>query len=75
MIIEPFQKRTWAEVDLDAIKRNYKQIKEKVGNTKVCCVVKTNAYADGIWRANGTDGMLFQINEVYALVVGRICMD
>ena len=41
-------KRTWAEVDLDAIKQNYGSVKNCVApGTRVCCVVKADAYGHG----------------------------
>lgn len=48
--IENFQltyKRTWAEIDLDAIKSNFKKIKKLSNGKKVCCVIKANAYGHG----------------------------
>ena len=39
--MESTLRRTWAEVNLDAIAYNYKKIKEKIGeNTKFLGVVK-----------------------------------
>lgn len=41
-------KRAWAEVDLDAIRHNYNLIRESLSEaTKLCCVVKANAYGHG----------------------------
>lgn len=40
-------KRTWAEIDLDAIESNFKAIKEKAGSARVCCVVKADGYGHG----------------------------
>jgi len=46
--MKAFQKRTWAEVDLNRIKENYKIIRSFVEpETKICCVVKANAYGHG----------------------------
>ena len=45
--IEPFQKRTWAEINLEALKFNFQQIKKHIGKTKICCVIKANAYGHG----------------------------
>lgn len=43
-----FVKRTWAEISLDAIARNFKQIKAKIPNTaKLCCVIKADGYGHG----------------------------
>jgi alanine racemase len=44
----PFQKRTWAEINLNAIKDNYIAIRKKLNKeTKLCCVIKANAYGHG----------------------------
>ncbi len=32
-------------------------------------------YADGLWRSNSRHGMLVNINNEYAPIIGRICMD
>lgn len=40
-------KRTWAEISLDAIENNYNQIKNKVNNAVVCCVIKADGYGHG----------------------------
>lgn len=40
------RKRTWAEIDLDAAKHNFTQVKT-AANTAVCCVVKANGYGHG----------------------------
>ena len=46
--IEPFQKRTWAEINLNAVKHNFEIIRQQVGNdVKICCVIKANAYGHG----------------------------
>lgn len=47
MVIFPFQRRAWVEIDLDAVRHNFFIIKEKCGCSKVCCVVKANAYGHG----------------------------
>lgn len=39
-------RRTWAEVDLDIIADNFKYVKEAAGS-KVCCVIKADAYGHG----------------------------
>lgn len=44
-------KRAWAEVDLDAIEHNYREIRTRLKpETKVCCVVKADAYGHGAER-------------------------
>lgn len=46
--LEPNLNRTWAEIDLDAVENNFKIIKKHVKeDTKICCVVKANAYGHG----------------------------
>ena len=40
--------RTWAQVDLDAIRHNYATIRGALpADVKLCCVVKANAYGHG----------------------------
>ncbi len=46
--LQPFQKRTWANIDLDAAEHNYQVIRERLNTkTKLCCVVKANGYGHG----------------------------
>lgn len=46
--LEPFQKRTWAEIQLSSVKHNFQVIRQQVGNdVKICCVIKANAYGHG----------------------------
>ena len=48
MKLQPFQKRTWAIIDLDAVEHNYRIIRSQIGtDTKLCCVVKANGYGHG----------------------------
>ena len=48
MKLKPEQKRAWIEVNLDAIEQNFLILKETLENkTKVCCVIKANAYGHG----------------------------
>lgn len=43
-----FFRRTWAEIDLDAIAHNFREIKKQLKpGTKVCCVIKADAYGHG----------------------------
>ena len=45
---EPVLRRTWAEIDLDALAHNYRQAREKTGpNVKYLGVVKADAYGHG----------------------------
>ena len=39
-----FLRRTWAEIDLDALKHNFKTLKETSNKSKIMAVVKANAY-------------------------------
>ena len=42
------RKRFWAEIDINAAEKNYNIIKSKLSEgTKLCCVVKANAYGHG----------------------------
>ena len=45
------QKRTWAQIDLDAAAHNFKEIRRYVGDrSMVCCVIKADAYGHGAVR-------------------------
>lgn len=39
--------RTWVEIDLDRIESNYRRLAERVGDARVMCVIKANAYGHG----------------------------
>ncbi|MFI3206378.1 MAG: alanine racemase [Clostridia bacterium] len=41
-----FQRRAWIEIDLDAVKHNYLEIKKHT-NSKICCVIKADGYGHG----------------------------
>ena len=46
-----YLRRTWAEVDLDAVESNYRAIRTCLRpETKVCCVIKADAYGHGAER-------------------------
>ncbi len=46
--MEQFLKRTWAEIDLDAVKHNFLKIRESINpKSKIMCVVKADAYGHG----------------------------
>lgn len=48
MKLQPFQKRTWANIDLDAAEQNYYEVRHRLkSETKLCCVVKANGYGHG----------------------------
>ncbi|MBQ5398025.1 MAG: alanine racemase [Ruminococcus sp.] len=40
-------KRTWTEISLDYARDNFLEIKKKVGQKKLCCVVKADGYGHG----------------------------
>lgn len=43
-----FSKRTWSEIDLNAVEYNFRNIKNKLSeNTKILCVLKADAYGHG----------------------------
>ena len=42
-----FLRRTWAEIDLNALKNNFDIIRKKAGDTKIAAVVKADAYGHG----------------------------
>ncbi len=50
MILKPYQKRCWAQIDLDAAAENFATVKKAAGESQVCCVVKANAYGHGAIR-------------------------
>lgn len=44
----PLHKRFWAEIDLDSALHNFNYIKQHLSDkTKICCVVKADAYGHG----------------------------
>ncbi len=40
-------RRTWTEISLNAIEHNFREIKNKVKDAKVCCVIKADGYGHG----------------------------
>ncbi|MBQ9085799.1 MAG: alanine racemase [Clostridia bacterium] len=46
--VQGLRRRTWAEVDLNRIRHNYRAVREAVPEqTKICCVIKADAYGHG----------------------------
>lgn len=45
--MDQYLKRTWAEVDLDAIAHNYNMINKAAGDAECMCIVKADAYGHG----------------------------
>lgn len=70
--------RVWVEIDLGAIRRNYKRIAEKVAPARVLCVLKANAYGLGV--ANyaralaGTNCAGFGVAEPYEALELKKCL-
>ena len=53
--MEQLLRRTWAEIDLDALEHNFKTLQERVGpDTGVVGVVKADAYGHGALQVAGT---------------------
>ena len=50
MNIQLIPKRTRAEIDLDAVRKNFLTVRRHIGDAKICCVVKANAYGHGAVR-------------------------
>lgn len=46
-MIHPYQKRTWAEINIHNLQYNFDVVRNAVGSAKVCCVIKANAYGHG----------------------------
>ncbi|MEG1932148.1 MAG: alanine racemase, partial [Pygmaiobacter sp.] len=42
-----FEKRCWAEIDLDQIEHNFKVIKKQAPHSQIMAVVKADAYGHG----------------------------
>ena len=56
-----FLHRTWAEIDLEALKHNFKILKEQTQSSKIMAVVKADAYGHSaaaiapVLEQNGAD--------------------
>ena len=55
--MDDFLKRTWLEIDLDAIRGNYQKIRSFVApEAKVMAVIKADAYGHGVeYTARGDE--------------------
>ena len=63
--MDNFFKRTWAEINLDAIRHNYTEIKQSLNpDTKICCVVKADGYGHGA---------SFVAKELERIGAGMVC--
>ena len=45
-----FEPHCWVEVDLDALRRNFRTIRSQLGGTPICAVIKADAYGHGALR-------------------------
>lgn len=45
-----FERHTWAEIDLDALRENFRQVQRRAGELPLCAVVKADAYGHGAVR-------------------------
>ena len=55
--MEPFLKRTWAQVDLDALDHNIREIRSAIApSAKLMCVIKADGYGHGKARRRGRTG-------------------
>lgn len=72
-----FLRRTWAEIDLNALKNNFDIIRKKAGNTKIAAVVKADAYGHGaktiapVLETLGTDA--FAVSNIEEAIELRNC--
>ena len=42
-----FEKHVWAEIDLDALRQNFRAVKQRAGELPLCAVVKADSYGHG----------------------------
>ena len=42
MQMPAFEKHVWAEIDLDALRHNFRAVKARAGEMPLCAVVKCN---------------------------------
>ena len=47
MQTQPFEKHVWAEIDLDALRYNFRIVKARAGDLPLCAVVKADSYGHG----------------------------
>ena len=47
MQTQPFEKHVWAEIDLDALRANFRTVKQRAGSLPLCAVVKADSYGHG----------------------------
>ena len=44
---QPFEKHVWAEIDLEALRYNFRAVKARAGTLPLCAVVKADSYGHG----------------------------
>ncbi len=47
MPTQVFEKHVWAEIDLDALRQNFRAVKQRAGELPLCAVVKADSYGHG----------------------------
>ena len=47
MLNHEFEKHVWAEIDLDALRHNFRTVKQRAGALPLCAVVKADSYGHG----------------------------
>ena len=47
MQTQPFEKHVWAEIDLEALRHNFRAVKARAGTLPLCAVVKADSYGHG----------------------------
>ena len=47
MQTQPFEKHVWAEIDLGALRHNFRAVKARAGALPLCAVVKADSYGHG----------------------------
>ena len=47
---QPFERHVWAEIDLDALRHNFRLTRQQAGGMPLCAVVKADAYGHGAVR-------------------------
>ena len=47
MQTQPFEKHVWAEIDLEALRHNFRAVKARAGALPLCAVVKADRYGHG----------------------------
>lgn len=47
MQMQPFEKHVWAEINLDALRHNFRAVRARAGSLPLCAVVKADSYGHG----------------------------